>query len=82
LARQLKGLANLLGFLNREPRVFLQAGADETGLTVEQIDTLIAARQAAKAAKNYAEADRLRAELTSAGIVLEDSPQGTTWRRA
>jgi cysteinyl-tRNA synthetase len=82
LARQLKGLATLLGFLNREPRVFLQAGAEEAGLTVEQIDMLIAARQTAKAAKNYAEADRLRAELTSAGVVLEDSPQGTTWRRA
>ncbi len=81
LARQLKGLANLLGFLNREPRVFLQAGVDQGGLTLEQINALIAARQAAKAGKNYPEADRLRAELTSAGIVVEDSPQGTTWRR-
>jgi cysteinyl-tRNA synthetase len=50
-------------------------------MTLEQINALIAARQAAKAGKNYPEADRLRAELTSAGIVVEDSPQGTTWRR-
>jgi cysteinyl-tRNA synthetase len=82
LARQLKGLANVLGFLNREPMVFLQAGQDQGGMSVEKIEALIAARQLAKQAKNYADADRLRAELTATGVVLEDSPQGTTWRRA
>jgi cysteinyl-tRNA synthetase len=83
LARQLKGLANILGFLNREPLTFLQAGGhEEGGLGVEQIDELIVMRQAAKRAKNYAEADRIRSELTSGGVILEDTPEGTTWRRA
>jgi cysteinyl-tRNA synthetase len=51
------------------------------GLTPESIQTQIDARAAAKKAKNYAEADRIRKELLDAGIVLEDTPAGTVWRR-
>ncbi len=54
----------------------------ERSLGPASINQLIEARTAAKQAKNYAEADRIRKELLVAGIVLEDSPQGTTWRRA
>ncbi|PRE64303.1 cysteine--tRNA ligase [Burkholderia multivorans] len=85
LARQLKQLAGLLGLLGREPRAFLQqaSGAAQAGaLSVDEIEAKIAARAAAKRAKDYAEADRIRAELLDAGIALEDKPGGSTeWRR-
>ncbi|MDR5809408.1 cysteine--tRNA ligase [Caballeronia sp. LZ019] len=85
LARQLKGLGQVLGFLGREPRAFLQqaAGTDAAdGLSPQEIEAKIAERIAAKQAKNYAEADRIRAALLEAGIALEDKPGGSTeWRR-
>ena len=83
LAAQLKSLAGVLGLLQRDPTEFLQAApASEGGLSNADIEAQIAARVAAKKAKNFAEADRLRAELLAQGIVLEDSAQGTIWRRA
>jgi cysteinyl-tRNA synthetase len=81
-ARQLKGLAGVLGLLGREPQLFLQGGAP-LGMTDEEVAAHIAARLAAKQNKNFAESDRIRAELLEKGIVLEDKPGGLTeWRRA
>ncbi|OGV75804.1 MAG: cysteine--tRNA ligase [Methylotenera sp. RIFCSPLOWO2_02_FULL_45_14] len=77
-ARLLKNLSGVLGLLQRNPDDFLQGEASETC----DIDGLIQARLTAKKSKNFAEADAIRKQLAEAGIVLEDTPQGTTWRRA
>jgi len=81
LSAQLKGLGGILGLLQRDPVAFLQGGPVTDGPDDGAIAAMIAARNAAKKAKNYAEADRIRDELKAAGIVLEDGPGGTTWRR-
>jgi cysteinyl-tRNA synthetase len=79
LAGLLKALGACLGLLQTDPKTFLKAGAT---LDVATIDALIAQRATAKAAKNFAEADRVRQELLAQGIVLKDSASGTTWEAA
>ena len=79
-AVMLTSLAAILGLLQRRPAEFLQGGPDGK-LTPEEIQAQIDARTAAKKSKNYAEADRIRRELNDTGIVLEDTPKGTIWRR-
>ncbi len=82
VAAQLKGLANILGLLNRDPESFFQAGALALdGELTNQIESLITARAEAKKAKNFVEADKIRQDLLAQGVILEDGPQGTTWRR-
>ena len=78
----LRQLAGLLGLLQRPPERFLQrGGGGSDGLAAEQIERLIAARNRARAAKQWSEADRIREELKAKGIILEDRAGTTTWRR-
>ena len=82
LASALRRLGDQLGILQDDPEHFLRGEAHEQGgLSDEQIDGLIQQRLDARATKNWAEADRIRDELQAAGILLEDSAQGTAWRR-
>jgi len=81
-ASRLRALAATLGLLQRDAMAFLKAGASAGGVTEDEIEALIAARRAARQSKNFAESDRIRDQLIEAGIVLEDGPGGTTWRRA
>ena len=80
LAPQLRALGGVLGILQREAQEFLRAGPGAT-LEDAEIERRIARRAAFKKEKNYAAADAERAALAAAGIVLEDGPAGTTWRR-
>ncbi len=80
-ARQLRGLAGVLGLLQRDATQFLQAGAHALELAPEQIEAQLQARMAARKSRNFAEADRIRDALLEAGVILEDGPAGTTWRR-
>ena len=77
-AAQLHALGGVLGILQQSPRAYLQGDTHDAS----EIEALIAARNAAKQARDFATADRLRLQLTEMGLLLKDSAQGTTWIRA
>lgn len=79
LAGVLRRFGGVLGLLQGSPDAFLKAG--DRGGESSEIDALVAARNAARANKDFKEADRVRDELSARGIVLEDSAAGTRWRR-
>lgn len=79
LVTTLKHLASIMGFLQEDPLLFLQAGfAEEDKIEIEQ---LIAERLKARADRNWGRADEIRSDLLNRGIELEDGMNGTTWRR-
>ena len=78
LKRELLASGAMLGLLQKDPETWLK-GDDREAV---EIDGLIAERNAARKARNFAEADRIRNALALRGILLEDAPGGTTWRRA
>jgi cysteinyl-tRNA synthetase len=81
LASELKAMGAVLGILQENPEAFLQGGSADD-LSAEQIEALIAERNRAKLDKDYARADKIREQLSDQGVVLEDSREGTKWRRA
>lgn len=83
LASTLKYLGSVLGLLETDPEAyFKQAPAVEGGLSEQDIEGLIAERTQARADKNWAESDRIRDLLLEEGVTLDDSKDGTTWRRS
>ncbi|MBA2659355.1 MAG: cysteine--tRNA ligase [Nitrosospira sp.] len=79
----MKALGGVLGLLQRDPQQYFQDAslAGDSNFAPERVEQMIQQRLIARANKNYSEADRIRKALLDADIILEDSPQGTTWRR-
>ena len=80
-AQQLRALGGVLGLLQQDPEAFLQADPSRPMATAERILQLVEQRAAARKAGNFQEGDRIRALLADEGVMLEDGPSGTTWRR-
>jgi cysteinyl-tRNA synthetase len=74
----LVGSAALLGLLRQDPEAWFKRGTD--GVDTAHVESLLEARRAARAARDFARADAIRDELTAMGVAIEDGPQGTRWK--
>lgn len=81
LAAKLRQLANVLGILQQDPEQFLQSSAQVNDDEVAEIEHWVKARSDARAAKDWAQADVARDKLNELGVIVEDGPQGSSWRR-
>jgi len=81
LAVRLRASGALLGLLGADPNAWFMAEVSD-GLSAEQIETMLAARRAARANRDFKLADQIRDQLVEAGILIEDSAEGTRWRRS
>ncbi|HAU5564059.1 cysteine--tRNA ligase [Pantoea sp. SM3] len=81
LAAKLRQLANVLGILQQDPEQFLQSSAQVNDDEVAKIEHWVKARSDARAAKDWAQADVARDKLNELGVIVEDGPQGSSWRR-
>jgi cysteinyl-tRNA synthetase len=81
-AATLRALGAILGILQQDPDTYLKRSAGKQGLSDAEVEALVAARQAARAAKNFAESDRIRAQLAAGGVLIDDKAGRTEWRRA
>ena len=81
LASQMRSLGNILGLLELDPQAYLRGEAGEGDLADANVDALVVQRQQAKLDRNFALSDQIRDQLKVAGIVLEDSKEGTVWKR-
>jgi cysteinyl-tRNA synthetase len=79
-AASLQALASILGFLQQDPEHFLKLGIQQN--ETQKITALIAARNKARAAKDWQAADQIRDQLLSLGVSLEDTAAGTSFRRS
>lgn len=82
LRSMLKQSAELMGLLQADPEEWFKGAVGDDELSAEEVEALIAERQTAKENKDYQRADEIREQLKEAGIILEDSRAGTSWRRA
>ncbi|GBQ88081.1 cysteinyl-tRNA synthetase [Acetobacter nitrogenifigens DSM 23921 = NBRC 105050] len=80
-AADLRAAGRLIGLLEQEPDDWFRGEEGEGALSAATIEALIEERLAARKARDFARADGIRAELSEAGVILEDGPSGTTWRR-
>jgi cysteinyl-tRNA synthetase len=81
LKARILAAGNLLGILGQDPEEWLQGADSDDAISAEAIETLIAERQQAKLDKDYARADQIREDLAAQGVLLEDSREGTKWKR-